>query len=516
VRGGHKILAEFLIRKGANVNAVNEKNGLSPLHCAVKADNEEMVEVLLNNGADINLRDTGRLASGRTPLHFAAHECNDRIADLLLSRGADVSCVDSWGRTPLHWAAIENCTTLAHLLLAKGAEVNKRDNFRRHALSLASSHSSKEMVELLIESDAEIMQGDEDGYTPLHWASTREIAEVLIANNASLKAASDRGLLPIHKACIEGKMEVVEFFIANGESVETENHTGLRPLHVAALEGQTDVIRLLISQGALIDAKDHDYWTPLHYAAFKGKQESARVLIDNGANVNSRAIDSYTPLNRIVHFGRYTPLHLAAHFGFKEMVELLIRAGASIEALRHEGGTRLFFGIETPYFSRLFPASELYFCELYYHEGVLFLFESSISTLLVSGRDSEFINTDELAVQWISQAKLGAKLQGRDLPSEVVHIFAEIRGYSISLNKPEGENQVWAEVRPEPKEQPTDWTFTIEEKEDCWLTYCTLREENHPRYRRYIITVGKEGSIQDISKVTIYVQDSPWIKRNSW
>lgn len=503
IRGGHKTLAEFLIRKGANVNALNEKNGLSPLDEAVKTGCGEMVELLLNNGADINLKYSGRLAAGRTPLHFAAHDCKDRIVDLLLSRGADVSCVDSWGRTPLHWAAIKNCTTVAHLLLAKGAEVNKRDNFRRHALSHASSDSSKEMVELLIRSGADVMQRDEDGYTALHWASSREIAEVLIANNASLEAASDMDLLPIHKACIEGKTEVAEFFIAKGESVEAESkHTGRRSLHVAAREGQTDVVSLLISQGALIDAKDHERWTPLHYAANKGQQAAAHLLIENGADVNARDSNGGTPLHR------------AAFFDFREMVELLVKAGAFIETIQQKG-QRLFFGVDTPHFSRLFPDGKLYFCES--HNSLTFgLVESKINTLLVTSHDCEFIDTDELAAQWISQAKLGAKLQGRDLPKEIVHVFAEIRGYSISVKKPEGENEVWAEVRPEPKEQPTDWTFTIEEKEYCWLSYCTLREMKHPRYWRYIITVGKDGNIQDISKVTIFVRDSPWVKRTPW
>jgi ankyrin repeat protein len=500
--GGHKSLAELLIKKGANVDEANRESGESPLHVAVRKAYGEIVELLLNSGADINIKDSkGKLAEGWTPLHLAAYECLSEMVDLLLSRGADISSVDDrLERTPLHWAVIKNCTKVVELLLAKGSEVNKRDGNGQHALSLASRCSSREMVELLIKLGADIIQADHSGYTPLHWAGTREIAEVLISHNGDLRVASKEGLLPIHTACREGKTEVAEFFIGKGENVDAENEvSGRKPLHLAVREGHTDLVKLLISQGALVDAKDHEYRTPLHYAACTGHHGPASLLIENGADVNAKDIRGNTPL------------HLAVPYGFKEVMELLLTQDADMDAMNSDG-KKPFFNIDTPHFSKLFPDSKVYFCRSS-HDWILH--EPEINTLIVTGNGAQFINTDELAAQWISKLKLGLKLQNRDLPNEILHAFAEIRGYSISLKKPDGVNEVWAEVVPQPKEEPTDWKLIMEEKEDCWLLYCTLREMDHDRYRRYIITVGKDGSIQKISKVIIFVQKSPWVKRTT-
>ena len=82
---------------GANINQQDDF-GRSPLHVAAAVDYAEMVEFLLQNGADISIKTKGE---EQTPVHFAAK--NDAINSLqmLLGYGADIDARDSKNRTPL-------------------------------------------------------------------------------------------------------------------------------------------------------------------------------------------------------------------------------------------------------------------------------------------------------------------------------------------------------------------------------------------------------------------------------
>ena len=73
--------------------------GGTPLHIAVLADQKEVAELLLENGADINARAEDE--AGGTPLHWAAAIGRKQFAELLVEAGADVNATDINGYTPL-------------------------------------------------------------------------------------------------------------------------------------------------------------------------------------------------------------------------------------------------------------------------------------------------------------------------------------------------------------------------------------------------------------------------------
>ena len=120
-------MAELLISKGAKFsdNEINSRNkeGISPLHFAVKISRyqygKDLTKWLIGKGADVN----ARAKDGKTPLHFAYRK---EVAELLIAKGADVNAKGNDGNTPLHSA---NSTEMAELLIAKGADVNGIDNF---------------------------------------------------------------------------------------------------------------------------------------------------------------------------------------------------------------------------------------------------------------------------------------------------------------------------------------------------------------------------------------------------
>jgi ankyrin repeat protein len=94
---GYALKGQFNAVLGANINQ-QDKYGRSPLHVCAAANHADMVEFLLQRGADIDSRSIG---DEQTPLHFAAK--NDATLSLkaLLGFGANIDSLDNRGRTPL-------------------------------------------------------------------------------------------------------------------------------------------------------------------------------------------------------------------------------------------------------------------------------------------------------------------------------------------------------------------------------------------------------------------------------
>ena len=80
--------------------------GASALHLAVLKSNAPIVEVLLDNGADIEIK--ARDAFKSTPLIWAAYWGLPDMVRLLLDAGANVNAEDTNGFTPLDAASVEN------------------------------------------------------------------------------------------------------------------------------------------------------------------------------------------------------------------------------------------------------------------------------------------------------------------------------------------------------------------------------------------------------------------------
>jgi ankyrin repeat protein len=99
---GHKAAVQVLVARGAEVDTVDKSQfANAPLDAAVAANHLEVVKILLQNHASVNVRSAGDF----TPLHKAAMNGNLEIATLLLDGGADVNAVDGSGKTPLQCAA---------------------------------------------------------------------------------------------------------------------------------------------------------------------------------------------------------------------------------------------------------------------------------------------------------------------------------------------------------------------------------------------------------------------------
>ena len=117
------------------------------IHQAVFDGNIAAVKQHLDAGAEVDAKDDKFVG---TFLHWAAAGGQNEIVELLIAKGADVNATDGDGDTPLHLAGNNTATKeVAELLIAKGADVNAKNNVGDTPLDCAILFEHTETADLL-------------------------------------------------------------------------------------------------------------------------------------------------------------------------------------------------------------------------------------------------------------------------------------------------------------------------------------------------------------------------------
>jgi|GEM_PF-1727116 hypothetical protein len=126
---------------------INEagNNGNTSLHQAILSGDERSAVILLDKGADPDIRNDLGLSS----LHLAVLRNNRAIVSLLLKKGANVNLTGNSGYSPLHIASELNGLEIARLLLLGGADKKTRTNQGFSAGTIAKLQGNREMARLI-------------------------------------------------------------------------------------------------------------------------------------------------------------------------------------------------------------------------------------------------------------------------------------------------------------------------------------------------------------------------------
>jgi ankyrin repeat protein len=117
---GDVVRLKQLLETDRSLLGARDKDGSTPLHCAIWKGHKAAVALLLDAGADVNAHNQND-HWGTTPLHTAAHANQAAIAQLLIDRGANLNAKDREGRTPLFHTTFHKATAVAKLLETHGA-----------------------------------------------------------------------------------------------------------------------------------------------------------------------------------------------------------------------------------------------------------------------------------------------------------------------------------------------------------------------------------------------------------
>ena len=125
------------------------KTGYTPLHWATAINHQEITQILINAGANVNARTKMK----ETPLHLVDDK---KIAEMLLQEEADVNARDEHRQTPLHRAVTMNHIEKAMALIEAGANIKAKDVDKNTPLHLAVAEGHIEMVPFFINKGANV------------------------------------------------------------------------------------------------------------------------------------------------------------------------------------------------------------------------------------------------------------------------------------------------------------------------------------------------------------------------
>ncbi len=166
---------------------------------------------------DINDED-----EGLTPLEWAADDGHLDVVEYLLQQGADLHHKDKEGRTSLMWA-ISGCNdNIIKLFIEKGVDVFAQTTKGESAITMAANRGQLNTVQRLLEAGVPIDTKDAEGNTPLMLALPyhTDLMEYLVENGADVFTQNNKKESPLDKA--RGSGEAISY-IKNAQKYKKNN-----------------------------------------------------------------------------------------------------------------------------------------------------------------------------------------------------------------------------------------------------------------------------------------------------
>jgi ankyrin repeat protein len=212
ILNGHYALANFLLEKGADPNAVDGK-GRAALYAAVDMRNLEwstrpappekdpmteldLIKSLIAHGANPNARLTKKIPLRGQP------SFDGRWANMI-------------GATPFWRAAQSDDVTVMRLLVEKGAD----------PLLATTDHTTPLMVAAGV--------GWSDGQSHGSQTDAPEALKLCLEWGGDVNAANDVGYTALHGAAFRGANEVVKLLVEKGAKMDVKNQEGRLPVNMA-------------------------------------------------------------------------------------------------------------------------------------------------------------------------------------------------------------------------------------------------------------------------------------------
>lgn len=353
VQRANKELIDLLLEAGADINARSHWWAGS---FGVLDNDHGLAEFLISRGAVIDAHAAARLGmldklkaligerpelvharggDGQTPLHFAS---TVEIAEYLLEHGADINALDvDHESTPAQYM-VKDRQEVARHLVARGC---RTDIFMAAALGILG------LVRQHLETDpATIYTSVSDEYFPRRdpraggtiyiWTLGQHQTPHLVARQFGHEEVFELLMehsppeLKLAQACELGDEQLVIALQAKRSNlIQTWPDRDRCKVAHAAQHNNANSVRLMLQAGWPADARGQHGATPLHWAAFHGNVEMTKIILQHGPPLE--CVDSDfcgTPLGWAI-YGSEHGWHRRTG-DYPATAEALLRAGARL------------------------------------------------------------------------------------------------------------------------------------------------------------------------------------------
>ena len=287
---------ELVLNEGVDIN-IPGKSNRTPLLWACSSASGEFIKTLIDLGADVNAQ---RADEEVVPLYLAVYFNNYMAVDILLKHGADVGHLNISKNLQLHECVVKGQFSVLRLLIDSGCDINVRNNKGQTPLYLAVKNKHKHIVKYLLENKADVhMKYKENASERMYTVCGKDRGEP-----AWHYVLVEKGLVPLFLRHTKGgNLAVADFGLVLTSGWGKDPPEAVRKninemgdtfpdtqsptvLHVASKSASLEIVDLLVKHKADINASDADGFTPLHLAAMYGNIQVVKKLVETNADVN--------------------------------------------------------------------------------------------------------------------------------------------------------------------------------------------------------------------------------------
>jgi len=269
-------LVKMLVNNGADVNFNNIEVFYNPFDILFEHKNENIIKIIFENGINLN----NKLIE-TTPLTYVLNDYNEPFIKYIIDKGTDVNYKDDINKTPLYYA-ISNCSeTIIRYLIDHGAtsctDVNIVDACYRKL--------SEPIIQYLLDHGANL-NSYYHGYGPLMMAIKNNYSDSIIKSmidhganiNEKVRNAcysSDR-CCPLKLAAEKKRLNIIQYLLDHGADINVLKRTKERPFIINTKKNNEDIETFLMKQSININNN------------YKNNNNNININNNNNENKNKR------------------------------------------------------------------------------------------------------------------------------------------------------------------------------------------------------------------------------------